>query len=177
METSERLCRIRVLLGLSQRNMAVLLDMSRALLAYIELGKRSEPPSIKKQLDEFSPLLFTKSATTKQQLAIKNTGGKDLTKRIAKELKSTELRLMKEEKAAKGAYSTYEKTVIAMHAAQTLMDNAASQNKKPHPILKQHIYKLEKKLQQCDVAKQELINARIEGLKAEVAYLSNIVSA
>ena len=80
---------------------------------------------------------------SKQQQAIKTTGVKDVYKRMAKELKSTQLRLMKEEKAAKEAHSTYEKTVIAMHAAQTLMDNAASQNKKPHPILKQHIYKLE----------------------------------
>lgn len=177
MDTSERLCRIRVLLGLSQRNMAVLLDISRALLAYIELGKRSEPPSLKKQLDEITPLLFTKSAMSKQQQAIKTTGVKDVSKRIAKELKSTELRLMKEEKAAKEAQSTYEKTVIAIYATQTLFDNAAAKNKKPHPILNQQLYKLEKKLLQCDIVKRELINARIEGLKAEVAYLSNIVSS
>jgi len=169
--TSGRLQNIREKLGLDQRSMALFLETSRQLISLIELQKRSEPQSIKTQLDQFEVLLFTKTALAKEKRFLESTDKKAMQVPIRKEITAIENKLSVAVRNLKKVELDYIKHVEAMLAIQSINKQTESAGKKPHPILKQQLNRLEEKLKGCNPSKQELLKARIEGMRSEITYL------
>jgi transcriptional regulator with XRE-family HTH domain len=173
--TSTRLLRIREKLCLDQHQMSFMLEIKRTLLSMIELEKRSEPPALKKQLDLLESLLFTKSAIAKEKKAIESTDRKADRIRLQKEINGLKIKLEFAIRNLTKMETRYVKNTVAAKSFQTLIEHSITKGSKPHPIWKQQLNILDKKIKSCDTLKQVRLKARIQGMKSELEYLEKIL--
>lgn len=171
-----RLQRIREKLELDQHKMASFLEMKRSHLSMIELGKRSEPPALKKHLDELDSLLFTKKAFASEAKRLRMRKADSANSKLQKEIKGLQIKMGFAKKTLAKMETDYMKHTIAMHSFQTLIVHAEANAQKPNPVYQQQIYILEAKLQKTNGACQEILKSQIKALRTQITHLETVVA-